>query len=224
MRTTKALAERIGITPRALGDVENGRRTNYAPGTKARIEIALLWRHGSIDAVLAGGEPTPLPADVAPANLHSERRVVDERRVIATLNEMSGHIGASLRAQADLFDWTTPRLADSDRRIHEEMAERASEPLVAATHVFAQFTVDLLKQHQPEGEENVLEDAPESDAPPEAVQGEEAPLGVSTDYSETSALGNPVEGSSVNRRQDGEDTHQLDGGEVGGSDAGEDLA
>lgn len=63
MKTTKALAEAADLTPRAVGDIENARRTNYSPGTRAQIENALRWTPGSFNSALAGGEPTPLAAD-----------------------------------------------------------------------------------------------------------------------------------------------------------------
>jgi len=59
MRTTKALAEKSRLTSRTLGDMENGRRTNYGPATKAAVEIALQWGADSINQIVAGGEPTP---------------------------------------------------------------------------------------------------------------------------------------------------------------------
>lgn len=62
MRTTKSLAEQTGLTPRMLGDIENGRRDNYAAGTLAQIELALKWQAGSIKGVLEGGDPTPISA------------------------------------------------------------------------------------------------------------------------------------------------------------------
>jgi hypothetical protein len=57
MNTTKALAEKAQLSPRMLGDVENGRRDNFSPGAKAQIERALRWDAGSIDAVLTGKSP-----------------------------------------------------------------------------------------------------------------------------------------------------------------------
>ena len=67
MRTTKALSEKTDLTPRMLGDLENGRRDNFSSGTKAQIERALQWAPGSIDSTLAGGDPTPIPSEVAPS-------------------------------------------------------------------------------------------------------------------------------------------------------------
>lgn len=58
MTTTKALADKAKLSPRMLGDVENGRRQNFSAGAKAQIEHALDWMYGSIDDVLAGAHPT----------------------------------------------------------------------------------------------------------------------------------------------------------------------
>lgn len=60
MRTTKALADRADLSPRMLGDVENGRRDNFSAGAKAQIERVLKWQPGSIDRVLRGDEPNPI--------------------------------------------------------------------------------------------------------------------------------------------------------------------
>lgn len=47
--------------PRTIEDFEKARRTNYRPSTIALMERYYAWESGSIDAVLAGGEPTPTP-------------------------------------------------------------------------------------------------------------------------------------------------------------------
>ena len=57
MKTTKALADKAGLSARMLGDVENGRRDNFSDGAKAQIERALRWDAGSIDDVLSGKSP-----------------------------------------------------------------------------------------------------------------------------------------------------------------------
>ena len=58
MTTAKSFADKADLTTRVIGDLENARRTNYGAGTKAQIENALRWGPGSVDAILAGGEPT----------------------------------------------------------------------------------------------------------------------------------------------------------------------
>lgn len=60
MRTSVALAEVAGLTPRVISDLELGRRSNFSASTKAQIEGALKWHTGSIDDALKGGEPRPI--------------------------------------------------------------------------------------------------------------------------------------------------------------------
>lgn len=60
LQTGKALADAAHLTPRVISDIEVGRRTNFSGSTKAAIEDKLLWEVGSIDAILSGGDPTPL--------------------------------------------------------------------------------------------------------------------------------------------------------------------
>ena len=52
------VAEAAGLSVAGLGAIRRGERQPTAV-TKGRIEDALQWDAGSIDAVLAGGEPTP---------------------------------------------------------------------------------------------------------------------------------------------------------------------
>ncbi|MCV7275728.1 helix-turn-helix domain-containing protein [Mycolicibacter arupensis] len=72
MRTTKALAELANLSTRMLGDVENGRRSNFSPGAKAQIERALQWEPGSIDSLLAGGESTPSAQTISGLGIPSD--------------------------------------------------------------------------------------------------------------------------------------------------------
>lgn len=53
---------------RLAWDIEHGRRTNFRRPTLTSIEAAYGWEHGSIRAVLAGGDPSPVavPADERP--------------------------------------------------------------------------------------------------------------------------------------------------------------
>ena len=61
---------------RTLFDLEKGRRNNYSAAQLDLMEIVYGWTPGSIRAVLAGGEPTPLPeiADVKVATPESDKR------------------------------------------------------------------------------------------------------------------------------------------------------
>jgi hypothetical protein len=58
-RTRTDLANSLKFTVRTLADIENGVR-KASPGTYAMLENKLGWAPGSIDNILAGGEPKEL--------------------------------------------------------------------------------------------------------------------------------------------------------------------
>ena len=58
-RTRTDLANSLKFTVRTLADIENGVR-KASPGTYAMLENKLAWAPGSIDTILAGGEPKEL--------------------------------------------------------------------------------------------------------------------------------------------------------------------
>ena len=55
-RTRTDLADGLPVTVRTLTDIEHGVR-KASPGTYAMLENKLAWAPGSIDTILAGGEP-----------------------------------------------------------------------------------------------------------------------------------------------------------------------
>ena len=55
-RNRTDLAESLQFTVRTLADIEHGVR-KASPGTYAMLENKLAWTPGSIDTILAGGEP-----------------------------------------------------------------------------------------------------------------------------------------------------------------------
>ena len=55
-RNRTDLASSLQFTVRTLADVEHGVR-KASPGTYAMLENKLAWAPGSIDTILAGGEP-----------------------------------------------------------------------------------------------------------------------------------------------------------------------
>ena len=55
-RTRIDLADSLQFTVRTLADIEHGVR-KASPGTYAMLENKLAWAPGSIDTILAGGEP-----------------------------------------------------------------------------------------------------------------------------------------------------------------------
>ena len=58
-RNRTDLADSLAFTVRTLADVEHGVR-KASPGTYAMLENKLSWAPGSIDTILAGGEPQEL--------------------------------------------------------------------------------------------------------------------------------------------------------------------
>src|SRR6476646_7181509 len=58
-RTRIDLADSVQFTVRTLADIEHGAR-KASPGTYAMLENKLAWAPGSIDTILAGGEPNDL--------------------------------------------------------------------------------------------------------------------------------------------------------------------
>ena len=58
-RNRTDLAASLKLTVRTLSDIENGVR-KASPGTYAMLENKLAWAPGSIDTILAGGEPKEL--------------------------------------------------------------------------------------------------------------------------------------------------------------------
>jgi DNA-binding XRE family transcriptional regulator len=53
------VAKAAGVTDQTLRDIRSG-KSNPRALTRRGIEAALRWERGSIDAILAGGDPTPL--------------------------------------------------------------------------------------------------------------------------------------------------------------------
>lgn len=66
-RNRTDFANSLQFTVRTLSDIENGVR-KASPGTYAMLENKLGWAPGSIDAVLAGGEPKELVVKLRPTS------------------------------------------------------------------------------------------------------------------------------------------------------------
>lgn len=57
--TQVEVAQRGPMSLDRVQAMEGARGSKYRPGTIAAFERALEWEHGSIAAILAGGDPTP---------------------------------------------------------------------------------------------------------------------------------------------------------------------
>jgi hypothetical protein len=64
-RNRTDFADSLQFTVRTLSDIENGVR-KASPGTYAMLENKLGWAPGSIDTILAGGEPKELVVKLRP--------------------------------------------------------------------------------------------------------------------------------------------------------------
>ena len=62
-RNRTDLANSLQFTVRTLSDIENGVR-KASPGTYAMLENKLGWAPGSIDTILAGGEPKEVAVEL----------------------------------------------------------------------------------------------------------------------------------------------------------------
>jgi len=79
------IAREAGITTSALGGIRRG-QYRPSPHTARALERALKWEPGSIDAILAGGDPTPMRttdeviASAQEITAQVEQRLADRRR------------------------------------------------------------------------------------------------------------------------------------------------
>ena len=69
-RNRTDLADSLQFTVRTLADIEHGVR-KASPGTYAMLENKLAWAPGSIDTILAGGEPKETVAAQHSSNPHN---------------------------------------------------------------------------------------------------------------------------------------------------------
>ena len=82
-RNRTDLADSLQFTVRTLADIEHGVR-KASPGTYAMLENKLAWAPGSIDTILAGGEPTELVSTLRRSNPNPGPRDTDCARPIPT--------------------------------------------------------------------------------------------------------------------------------------------
>jgi hypothetical protein len=83
-KTQAAVAADGGPSVATLRQIEDGERANYRGGILVRLEQALLWKPGSIDTILAGGEPQVADASGADQGRLADRALPgdDAERII----------------------------------------------------------------------------------------------------------------------------------------------
>lgn len=81
--------------------IEGAKRPTYRAGTIAALERALEWEYGSVEAILVGGEPTPLEdsAAVEDSGVAVEGLATDREPTVA---ELAAALAEEKRAREDL--------------------------------------------------------------------------------------------------------------------------
>ncbi len=87
IRTAKRLAEASSVSPRLIGEIENGRRKSYSRTTLWALDDALRWKPGSAQAILDGGDPTPMsePASAPAGVASSSSTTMNDRAIVERL-------------------------------------------------------------------------------------------------------------------------------------------
>lgn len=117
--TRREFAEDTGFAAKTLGDIENARRKNYGAATLARLERALRWPSGAVDAILRGEPaPTGVAAYPQPTEVTEGATVLAPTlvRLMRLLDPGSGLPDADRATLADLLDGMA--------RVYEERARR----------------------------------------------------------------------------------------------------
>lgn len=104
--TRQAFAGSVDLSYRTVSDLENGSR-QLGPKAYAKIEDALAWQPGSVDRILAGGEPFDPDDAVASKIRHPSRAVTishlaeDDPGVADVLSRvLSGDVDDEVRSDA----------------------------------------------------------------------------------------------------------------------------
>lgn len=91
--TWQEVAQAASISPATLRAMRAG--TNMPSAlTRRRLEDALRWERGSIQAILDGGDPTPVDAPANPApGADLDRRLAMARELLARAQELLDEAG-----------------------------------------------------------------------------------------------------------------------------------
>lgn len=136
--TQSEVQARGGPSPAKVREIVNGRSTVLSPSKRRDLERALSWRPGSIDLVLAGGEPTAIqlgdnlhqliPVGPARADDHSASEPITPPTQDDSTEALILGPGAKILADSQLetADSMLDLLAtlDKDDAVHREFAPR----------------------------------------------------------------------------------------------------
>lgn len=102
------LAAASGVNVQTLRDIRSGKTRRIRLVTQHAIEDALEWEHGSIAAILTGGEPTPKIRTHAPLGLASD---VEQAALI-----LYGAMQVSRHAYREALDRVSTTLDEASMR------------------------------------------------------------------------------------------------------------
>ncbi len=100
----RAFAADANMSERTVSAIENNERPSYSRATLAKLEQGLRWTPGSVDAVLAGGDPEPIelatasPPQPAPLTATDTLADLDEIQLIARALDVVAAGSAELAA------------------------------------------------------------------------------------------------------------------------------
>ena len=77
-----AFASERGIDYRLSYDIESGARSNYRRPTLAAVEVSYAWAPGSIQGVLNGADPVPLPVPGRDGAEEWSALTAEERQIV----------------------------------------------------------------------------------------------------------------------------------------------
>lgn len=109
--TQAGIQAKGGPSPAKVREIINGRSTTLSPSKRRDLERAIGWAPGSIDRILAGGEPTLLSDEASvflsrirhpyQAALISDAIENDDKGLVAALEEVleTGHVSPNAHAQ-----------------------------------------------------------------------------------------------------------------------------
>lgn len=107
------VAKAAGLSVAGVGAIRRGER-DPLPLTRGKLEDALQWQAGSIEAVLAGGEPTPIRDDDNGGN-GPDADDDEVRRLRAEVQELRAEIKRlSARKRRTATENNAQNLADTD--------------------------------------------------------------------------------------------------------------
>lgn len=78
-RMRPEFAEQTHLSARTISRLENATRDSYPAATLAQADLAYRWEPGSVERILAGGDPIPLTGTPGAAPPHEARKFDDGR-------------------------------------------------------------------------------------------------------------------------------------------------